>query len=61
MQYLLDVYIFPQEDLTLNSEVLLWPQTINPIYERNDEVSAAMSFKCKTTMRDRGIYFQTPV
>ena len=39
MQYLLDVYIFEDEDLHLNSEVLLWPQKINPVYDQNDDVS----------------------
>ena len=40
MQYLLDAYIFDPEDLQLNREVLLWPQQINPIFDKNEEVSA---------------------
>ena len=38
MHYLLDVYMFPQGDLDLNSEVLLWPQRINPVFDDNEEV-----------------------
>jgi hypothetical protein len=39
MQYLLDVYVFAQEDLDINSDVLTWPKRINPIFDQNDEVS----------------------
>ena len=39
MQYLLDIYLFDQSDIDLNSEVLMWPQSINPIYDQNDDVS----------------------
>ncbi|MEE6501786.1 hypothetical protein FKM82_004321 [Ascaphus truei] len=38
MNYLLDVYIFGPEDLALNSTVLLWPQRINPVFNKNDEL-----------------------
>jgi len=38
MQYLLDVYIFVPEDIELNKQVLTWPQTINPVFDQNDEV-----------------------
>lgn len=39
MNYLLDIYLFEPEDLTLNATVLLWPQNINPIFDENDEVN----------------------
>lgn len=39
MNYLLDVYLFEPEDLTLNATVLLWPQNINPIFDENDDVN----------------------
>ncbi|KAG8523853.1 Dynein heavy chain 7, axonemal [Galemys pyrenaicus] len=38
MSYFLDVFLFPQEDLTLNSTVLMWPWKINPIFNENDEL-----------------------
>lgn len=39
MGYFLDVFLFPQEDLILNSTVLMWPWKINPIFDENDEVN----------------------
>ncbi|XP_019624138.1 PREDICTED: dynein heavy chain 12, axonemal-like isoform X1 [Branchiostoma belcheri] len=38
LSYLLDAYIFQQEDLDLNTTVLLWPREIQPIFEQNDEL-----------------------
>ncbi|XP_062316503.1 dynein axonemal heavy chain 12 [Osmerus eperlanus] len=38
LNYLLDVHIFDQEDLQLNSTVLLCPYNIDPVFELNDEV-----------------------
>uniref|UniRef100_A0A8C4T2P1 Dynein axonemal heavy chain 12 n=1 Tax=Erpetoichthys calabaricus TaxID=27687 RepID=A0A8C4T2P1_ERPCA len=38
LNYLVDVHLFSQEDLKLNSTVLLWPEKINPIFDRNEEV-----------------------
>ena len=38
MQYLLDVYFFSPEDLTLNSRVLLWPSEIDPVFDKNDDL-----------------------
>ncbi len=38
MQYLLDIYIFSNEDLDLNSQVLMWPKNINPVFDQNDEL-----------------------
>uniref|UniRef100_A0A8C5SFB2 Dynein heavy chain 12, axonemal n=1 Tax=Laticauda laticaudata TaxID=8630 RepID=A0A8C5SFB2_LATLA len=38
MNYLLDIYLFEPEDLTLNATVLLWPQNINPIFDENDDI-----------------------
>ncbi|XP_056445731.1 dynein axonemal heavy chain 12 isoform X2 [Gadus chalcogrammus] len=36
--YLLDVHVFDQEYMELNSTVFLWPQNILPVFELNDEV-----------------------
>ncbi|XP_019508320.1 PREDICTED: dynein heavy chain 12, axonemal [Hipposideros armiger] len=38
LSYFLDVFLFPQEDLILNSTVLMWPWKINPIFDENDEL-----------------------
>ena len=40
MNYLLDAYLFPAEDIELNSRVLLWPQEIGPIFDINEELTA---------------------
>jgi len=39
MHYLLDVYMFSEDDLDLNSDILTWPKRINPIFDKNDDVS----------------------
>jgi dynein heavy chain len=38
MAYLLDVYLFPPEDIELNTRVLLWPHDIGPIFDQNEDV-----------------------
>ncbi|XP_032996859.1 dynein heavy chain 12, axonemal [Lacerta agilis] len=38
MNYLLDVFNFDPEGLSLNATVLLWPQNINPVFDENDEL-----------------------
>uniref|UniRef100_A0A8C3YTD1 Dynein axonemal heavy chain 12 n=1 Tax=Catagonus wagneri TaxID=51154 RepID=A0A8C3YTD1_9CETA len=38
MSYFLDIFLFPPEDLALNSAVLMWPWKINPIFDENDEL-----------------------
>jgi dynein heavy chain len=40
MGFLLDNYLFEQKDLDLNSRVLLWPNEIGPIFDRNEELTA---------------------
>lgn len=47
MQYLLDVYIFNSEDLTLNSSVLMWPNKISPVFDQNDEVRSSILISAK--------------
>ena len=47
MQYMLDTYFFPESEIDLNSEVLLWPQRINPIFDENDEVKANNLLLCQ--------------
>lgn len=36
--FMLDCYIFSEDDLALNSTVPLWPIKINPVFDVNDEV-----------------------
>jgi hypothetical protein len=38
MEYLLEEYLFSDEDIQLNADTLLWPRTIGPIFDTNDEV-----------------------
>ena len=38
LAYLIDVYMFPAEDIELNCEVLTWPNRISPVFDDNDEV-----------------------
>lgn len=38
LSYLLDVFTFTQDDMSLNSTVLNWPKNIAPIFDQNDEV-----------------------
>lgn len=38
MAFLLDIYLFPHEDIELNTRVLLWPHEIGPIFDQNEEV-----------------------
>ena len=39
LSYLLDVYFFTQDDIDLNSQVMLWPEKIRPIFEQSEAVS----------------------
>jgi hypothetical protein len=39
MAFLLDMHLFPKEDIDLNTQVLLWPHEIGPIFDQNEEVS----------------------
>lgn len=39
MAFLLDTHLFPKEDIDLNTQVLLWPHEIGPIFDLNEEVS----------------------
>ena len=41
MEYLLEEYLFPEEDIHKNAETLLWPRNIGPIFDINDEVTIA--------------------
>lgn len=38
MSFLLDIHLFPHEDIELNTRVLLWPSEIGPIFDKNEEV-----------------------
>ncbi|XP_031217595.1 dynein heavy chain 12, axonemal [Mastomys coucha] len=38
MSYFLDAFLMSQEDLNLNSTVLLWPSKITPVFDENDEL-----------------------
>lgn len=44
LAYLIDVYMFPAEDIELNCEVLTWPNRISPVFDDNDEVCVLLSF-----------------
>ena len=39
MEYLLEEYLFSEEDIHLNADTLLWPRNIGPVFDANDEVS----------------------
>lgn len=43
LAYLIDVYMFPAEDIELNCEVLTWPNRISPVFDDNDEVCLSHS------------------
>ncbi|XP_069874841.1 dynein axonemal heavy chain 12 isoform X3 [Dipodomys merriami] len=45
MNYFLDVYLYPPEDLALNANVLMWPKKINPIFDENDELIETVKHK----------------
>jgi len=36
--YLIDVHIFSEEDITLNTQTLAWPSRIRPVFEQNTEI-----------------------
>ncbi|XP_063405511.1 dynein axonemal heavy chain 12-like isoform X3 [Mytilus trossulus] len=38
LKYLIDVFMFPPEDIELNCETLTWPQRINPVFDANDDL-----------------------
>ncbi|XP_021341821.1 dynein heavy chain 12, axonemal-like isoform X1 [Mizuhopecten yessoensis] len=38
LAYLIDVYMFPPEEITLNCEVLTWPKRINPVFDDHDDL-----------------------
>jgi hypothetical protein len=38
MAYLLDIHLFPKEDIDLNTRVILWPYEIGPVFDQNEEV-----------------------
>ena len=50
MSYLLDVYLFSDDDIQLNKDVLLWPQKINPVFDKNDELVEASKQVSKKLM-----------
>jgi dynein heavy chain len=39
MAYLLDTHLFEKEDIDLNTEVMMWPTNINPIFDQNEELT----------------------
>ncbi|CAK8689424.1 unnamed protein product [Clavelina lepadiformis] len=41
LNYLLDVHLFSLEDVQLNSTVLTWPKSIQPVFESNDDLVEA--------------------
>jgi len=53
MEYLLEEYLFSDEDIRLNADTLLWPRNIGPIFDTNDEVSLFFCF----VLRNESIIF----
>ncbi|XP_021325607.1 dynein axonemal heavy chain 12 isoform X2 [Danio rerio] len=53
MNYLMDVHIFNEEHLDLNTTVLLWPQNINPIFDQSDEVMDEAKLKGQNDLSGR--------
>jgi dynein heavy chain len=40
MGFLLENFLFQQEDIDLNTKVLLWPSDIGPVFDANEELTA---------------------
>ena len=38
MLYLIDVHIFSEDDIKLNTMTLRWPSNIKPVFEQNTEI-----------------------
>ena len=36
--YLIDVHIFSEDDIKLNTKTLRWPSNIKPVFEQNTEI-----------------------
>jgi hypothetical protein len=50
MEYLLEEYLFSDDDIRLNADTLLWPRNIGPIFDTNDEVEF-FCFLCRREER----------
>lgn len=53
MGFLLDNFLFTQEELDLNTHTLLWPHEIGPIFDFNDELAAEVRAKNDSELVDR--------
>lgn len=42
LQWMLDIYIFSEDDIELNKTTMMWPKRINPVYDQNDELVEKM-------------------
>lgn len=42
LQWMLDVYIFSEDDIELNKTTMMWPKRINPVFDQNDELVEKM-------------------
>lgn len=49
LNFLLDIHMFSEEDIKLNSTVLTWPKNIQPVFEANDDVSNQVNFIISST------------
>ena len=60
LSYLLDVYFFTQEDIDWNSQVMLWPEKIRPIFEQSEAVSLlTLESFAKTVTATPGTFYSS--
>ncbi|XP_015752501.1 PREDICTED: dynein heavy chain 12, axonemal-like [Acropora digitifera] len=53
LSYLLDVFTFTQDDMSLNSTVLNWPKKIAPIFDQNDEIVVASQKRNESALLEK--------
>ncbi|CAF3483983.1 unnamed protein product [Rotaria sp. Silwood1] len=53
MEYLLEEYLFSEEDIRLNADTLLWPRNIDPIFDANDEITQQVRGKNEQVLTER--------
>ncbi|CAF1554905.1 unnamed protein product, partial [Didymodactylos carnosus] len=53
MEYLLEEYLFSDDDIKLNSETLLWPNNIGPIFDTSDELTQQVRGKNEQVLLEK--------
>ncbi|CAF3858466.1 unnamed protein product, partial [Rotaria magnacalcarata] len=53
MEYLLDEYLFSEDDIRLNTDTLLWPINIGPVFDANDELTQQIRGKNEQILMER--------